>query len=228
MRLFKQLLRSQVLGRSAWLGWGGLLLLCASTAHAQTQFYPLYTDRLVWGDEVLAWRGYVESTAEKRTRPMPTYVPRPAAPQAMAPMPAPAPQLPSQTENALNFYGGQSARATLAQIPQRPSTAAMQPAPAPATRAPKPFTGGTTGPTVSPYLNLYRDEDISDLPNYYTYVRPQFEQQATNNRQAAALGRLQNQVRQATAPAGDGRYGAPGTGHSTHFGNTGRYYNVRR
>lgn len=59
-------------------------------------------------------------------------------------------------------------------------------------------------PTVSPYLNLYRN-NVGPLPNYYSLVRPQLNQQAFNDRvvaqqaqQSATLGVLQSQAAQAT------------------------------
>ena len=64
-------------------------------------------------------------------------------------------------------------------------------------------------PTVSPYLNLFRS-NTGPLPNYYSLVRPQLNQQTFNQQQMiqqtqqnAALGLLQNQVRQSTiSPTG--------------------------
>jgi hypothetical protein len=44
-------------------------------------------------------------------------------------------------------------------------------------------------PTVSPYLNLFR-RDAGPLPNYYSLVRPQLNQQAID------MELLQNQARQ--------------------------------
>jgi hypothetical protein len=46
-------------------------------------------------------------------------------------------------------------------------------------------------PTVSPYLNLLRT-DRGPLPNYYTFVRPQLEQQWTN--QQLQSGIIQNRT----------------------------------
>ena len=43
-----------------------------------------------------------------------------------------------------------------------------------------------SGPTISPYLNLFRDErgSTDEVPSYYTFVRPQMEQQAAYHRAA--------------------------------------------
>jgi hypothetical protein len=61
-------------------------------------------------------------------------------------------------------------------------------------------------PTVSPYLNLFRNNS-GPLPNYYSLVRPQLYQQSYNEQQqyqqtqqAAALNALQTQVQQQQAP----------------------------
>ena len=66
-------------------------------------------------------------------------------------------------------------------------------------------------PTVSPYVNLLRDE-FGGVPNYYSLVRPQLDQQATNNRvatasksQSIAVRRLEEVASGATArPTGSG------------------------
>jgi hypothetical protein len=64
-------------------------------------------------------------------------------------------------------------------------------------------------PTVSPYLNLFRN-NVGPLPNYYSLVRPQINQQAFNTQIAAqqaqqksALNLLQSQpAQQAATPTG--------------------------
>lgn len=64
-------------------------------------------------------------------------------------------------------------------------------------------------PTVSPYLNLFRN-NTGPLPNYYSLVRPQINQLAFNQQQLiqqtqqnASLGLLQNELRQqGTTPTG--------------------------
>lgn len=84
----------------------------------------------------------------------------------------------------------------------------------------KPFTGASSGPTISPYLNLFReDTTTNDLPNYYTFVRPQQRQLEANQQQRQQIQQLQRQVRQAsyTTPATNVAGGA-------RFGDTGRFY----
>jgi hypothetical protein len=66
--------------------------------------------------------------------------------------------------------------------------------------------------TVSPYLNLYRN-DGSRLPNYQTLVRPQLQQQAVNQFQQQEIDRLQTKVAR-----GDERQSLmPKTGHPSRF-----------
>ena len=87
-------------------------------------------------------------------------------------------------------------------------------------------------PTVSPYLNLTRQNNGSGLPNYYAFVRPQQNQQAINQReialrqrQAGQLMRIESTLqRKSTAnPTGVGsRFMVGGTNSS--FLDTSRYY----
>lgn len=103
-----------------------------------------------------------------------------------------------QNRQVLDFYGGRSAVNTLSQMPRR---SAIQPATAgPLQHNGKPFQTASTGPTVSPYLNLFRDErEAGDsIPSYYTIVRPQLEQQATFEQQQREIQQLQRQVQGGT------------------------------
>ena len=100
----------------------------------------------------------------------------------------------NQTRQALEFYGGRAAFQTLSQMPRRSpiqpaSTGQLQ-------HNGKPFQGTSSGPTVSPYLNLFRDERESSeaVPSYYTFVRPQLEQQAAFQQQQREIQQLQRQM----------------------------------
>jgi hypothetical protein len=92
----------------------------------------------------------------------------------------------------------------------------------------KPFANYSPAPTVSPYLNLFR-EDLdgeSDL-NYQTLVQPQLRQQAINERQQRESMEMSSRLQSLGAqsdfnPAGS-RYQPP-TGHQTAFQYYGRYY----
>jgi len=92
----------------------------------------------------------------------------------------------------------------------------------------KPFSNYSAAPTVSPYLNLFR-EDLdgqSDL-NYQTLVQPQLRQQAVNERQQREAFDLSRRL-QAIAAQSDynpaGSTSQPPTGHNTVFMYYGHYY----
>lgn len=93
----------------------------------------------------------------------------------------------------------------------------------------KPFSSVSSGPTVSPYLNLFRsDLDGSGDFNYQTLVRPQFQQLATNQQFQRQNTELSQRVQAISAqsafqnPAGSEQQYP--TGHATAFGYYGRYY----
>jgi hypothetical protein len=171
------------------------------------------------------WQSY-----QAYPQPVGTTTMRPATARPMAPAPLPssatagAMPLPKQTEYALRFFGGESARQTLQQMPQRASSGSYVPANTVA-RAQKPHGNMTRGHTISPWLNLDRPETSGDLPNYFTFVRPQFEQNDVNGRQQRELQSLQRKVQTASynAPT-TSRTGTPATGHASRFGDTGSYY----
>lgn len=83
----------------------------------------------------------------------------------------------------------------------------------------KPFSGVTSTPTISPYLNLFREESGDAAPNYFAFVRPQQQQYEASRQQQEQLNQLQRQVRQAS-------YSAPATGGSgaARYGDTSRFY----
>jgi hypothetical protein len=85
--------------------------------------------------------------------------------------------------------------------------------------AAKPFNMAQGGPTISPYLNLFRDEDQRAAPNYYTFVRPMQDQADATRMQQMQMQQLQRQVQQTSyaAPTGAAAGGA-------RYGDTGRYY----
>jgi len=107
----------------------------------------------------------------------------------------------------------------------------------------RPFTAIKRRPSVSPYLNLFRDEINDTSANYHAYVRPQLEQQRVNDRQRHEVqrsrgqlaGDARGQVRQASAtapinraaPAMRGRP-APSTSNVARFGDTGQFFGGRR
>jgi len=91
----------------------------------------------------------------------------------------------------------------------------------------KPFQNVNRGPTVTPYLQLDTLESSAGVPNYYSRVLPQIQQQQANQTQIAQLRRLQQQVRQANvtgAISNNRNGGVPTTGHSSQFLNVGGYF----
>lgn len=93
----------------------------------------------------------------------------------------------------------------------------------------KPFSSVSSSPTVSPYLNLFREDfDGGGDFNYQTLVRPQFQQLATNQQFQRQNTELSQRVQQISAqsafqnPAGsESQYP---TGHQTAFGYYGSFY----
>ncbi|MGI9429257.1 MAG: hypothetical protein ACR2NM_11410 [Bythopirellula sp.] len=91
----------------------------------------------------------------------------------------------------------------------------------------KPFQHTNRGPTITPYLQLDTLESSVGVPNYYSRVLPQIQQQQVTQAQAIQLRRLQQQVRLAggTAAITGARHGSvPTTGHSSQFLNVGGYF----
>ena len=134
--------------------------------------------------------------------------------------------VPSRARSVIGFYGGQSAAQTLQSMPRRPSLGATSVAPVrPPRPARKPFSTVTRDATVSPYLNLYLEEQGDAAPNYFAFVRPQLQQREQNRQQQAELQRLQRKVQGiTTASAARSSATAPATGHRTRFGDTGQFY----
>ena len=125
----------------------------------------------------------------------------------------------NQTRQALRFYGGGTAYNTLSEMPRRTP---IQPASSGQLQHNgKPFQAASSGPTVSPYLNLFRDErsDSDAAPAYFTMVRPQFEQQAAYQQQQQELQRLQRQVQ-----GGPARAVVPGAGTQARYFDTAQFY----
>ena len=99
----------------------------------------------------------------------------------------------------------------------------------------KPFAGYAPEPTVSPYLNLFREDlDGSSDLNYNTLVRPMLQQQQFNQqlqRQSLELNRrLQAMAAQSDFNPQGSKSQYP-TGHQTVFMYYGHYYpsaNARR
>jgi hypothetical protein len=82
-------------------------------------------------------------------------------------------------------------------------------------------------PTVSPYLNLHRDEENGDgAPNYFAFVRPQLDQIEANRAQQRDIQQLQGQLQSSATVAGP-QYratGLPGTGTPARYMDTAQFY----
>jgi hypothetical protein len=90
----------------------------------------------------------------------------------------------------------------------------------------KPFKHIQQQPTVSPYLNLVRD-DSGAAANYQTLVRPQIEQLNFNRQQELQFDRLDRQFqnfRSESAFPQEGSVDIRETGHTTRFMNRSHYY----
>jgi hypothetical protein len=92
----------------------------------------------------------------------------------------------------------------------------------------KPFTSYSPAPTVSPYLNLFREdlEGGGDL-NYNTLVRPQLQQQQFNQQVQRQNLAVERQLQAFAAQSDFNPQGSTSqlpTGHQTVFRYYGRYY----
>ncbi len=74
-------------------------------------------------------------------------------------------------------------------------------------------------PTVSPYLNLLRQESQVSAPNYQTLVRPQLESRQQASRQQATINRIQARVTNMQGQMAARSRGREGfaTGHPVRF-----------
>ncbi len=160
---------------------------------------------------------------------LPRAFPRPAMQMPVFTRPIVEPQVTSQTKHALGFYGGYAARATLSEQPRR--TRIQASAPRPMFNQAKPFQTVYREPTVSPYLNLHRDDTNNEsAPNYFAFVRPQLDQIDANRVQQRDIQQLRGQV-QATSTVVGPQYRAselPGTGTPARYMDTAQFYSGMR
>ncbi len=148
----------------------------------------------------------------------------PKSPTAISAQPSVS--VPPAAAGVLAYYQSPQATAILGQVPTRPAAIRQ---PQRLVYAPgKPFGNIQREPTVSPYLNLFRDENDDDqVPNYFTLVRPQLEQQQENRSQVRELQKLKQMVRTLEYQQqlnSNSNSGVPSTGHRTRFFDTTGYY----
>jgi hypothetical protein len=72
-------------------------------------------------------------------------------------------------------------------------------------------------PTLSPYLNLSRGNLIGGLPNYFTFVRPEQQQQAINRREQDLRLRQQSEIQQLQFSLREAERQIAPTGHRSWF-----------
>jgi hypothetical protein len=91
----------------------------------------------------------------------------------------------------------------------------------------KPFANYSPGPTVSPYLNLFRVDLGGGNNNYSTLVQPQLRQQQINQQQQQTdiqTSRKLQSIAAESAYNSQGNQQIQPTGHQTVFSYTGNYY----
>jgi hypothetical protein len=160
------------------------------------------------------------------SEPAPAALPRTANP-APQNVPSAEPAITTPSRQAVTFYGGRSALAARSEAP-RSTVSAQSTAPPPSRRGGKPFQNATNRPALSPYLNLFREEkNTTGIPNYYAFVQPQLEQEATSQRQQIQSQRRERQG-QTAADAQPGVAAQSGTGTSAHFMDTAQFYSAWR
>ena len=189
----------------------------AQPGHLQTQVAPVATTP---PEKTLS-----SSATQQRTASVPAF-PRPGIPSPAFSRPLVESQVTNQTRQALDFYGGYAARATLSQLPRR--TPVHTSAPQPMQRQVKPFHTVYHEPAVSPYLNLYREEsDTEAAPNYFAFVRPQLEQIEANRTQQREIQKLRGQMQGGAIPVGGSQNqptSTPGTRVSARYMDTAQFY----
>jgi hypothetical protein len=129
-----------------------------------------------------------------------------------------------QARSVIGYNGSATSSQTVTQMPRRTP---IVPSPRSAHRQGKPFQTMRRDPTISPWLTLDRSEDYVELPNYFTFVRPQLDQLETNRRSQADILHLQREVQSvSTSVVGSqrGSAGVPPTGHTARFMDTAQFY----
>ena len=189
------------------------LAIAPVSAFGQANKPDPYSARILLGSESYTWESVREAAPRVASR-------APIRTQGVAPS---APPIPLGTQRVLDYYGGMQARMALSQMPTRNTGAPAAPTAAPRGSVAKPFNTVVKSPTVSPYLNLYREEQGNGAPNYHSLVRPQQQQFEANQQQAQRLRQLERNIRQASTFASPS-YSPSATAGAARFGDTGRYY----
>jgi len=103
------------------------------------------------------------------------------SPSSIRPGPTRTANIPSPYTSALQNFYGSSSRQVTAQSRQGPD---------------KPFAEYRQAPAVSPYMNLFRTDNLQGtVDNYYTLVKPRIDQRNANVRVKGAIRGLQSTTR---------------------------------
>jgi hypothetical protein len=206
---------------------GGIALVVVGDGAAHAQSTPSY-----WAGDVSLAPSAEDNLNQPKSREIPVAAPPAVSSNIDAPQ-QDGPPLTAQTRQVLDFYGGRSARTALNQIPRStvmPSTPVAS-LPQSTRRPTKPFQDQTERPTLSPYLNLLRDDRASQgIPNYQMFVQPQLEERAAAQRKQIQSERTQRRG-QAVAASPVGQSAEPvqaGTSTAAHFMDTAQFYGAWR
>jgi len=237
-------------------GWCMIATLTASEALGdKPQSTMTFVDRSVRHvDHSVAQAAHVEPVEAPLADPVETPIEEPAllepleAPEPAATLPpppplqtpqldkfeakaaihtTPAPPRPMPTSRpVVRYYVGHSAREAMSRFPRR--TPIEPSGPRLVQRQGKPFQNVERESTISPYLYLEQDDETrQDIPNYFTYVRPQLEQQEANRVQRRAMQQLNGQMQSMSSTAVGPQYQAGrsfGTGAPARFMDTAQFY----
>jgi len=150
---------------------------------------------------------------------------QPQPPRAAPTPPAAEPQLGPAPRQPIRYSGARFMRPTPAVVPRRMQVQLS--APQPVAPRNKPFESAAGRPTISPYLNLFREDTESQVvPDYFTYVRPQLEQQEANLRQQQQLEQIERASQSRPAAVGSQSAGFESASRSlpARFMNTAQFY----
>lgn len=163
--------------------------------------------------------------------PSSAAMPQMVMPPSVATMPTHVPSTGAAMRRPVSLYSGPSARAALTQFPRR-APAQTNPG-RPARRQSKPFQGYRYDhePTLSPYLNLDRDDDEQTVPNYFTFVRPEIQQRETNRMQERELQQMRGQIQTMTSSGTPSQFEmgrSTGNASPARFMDTAQFYGGSR
>ncbi|MEM9186884.1 MAG: hypothetical protein AAGB00_10355 [Planctomycetota bacterium] len=204
------------------------LLAAAAPGAAQSQ-NDIYTLRQELKNDSYLWEPMVKKS-------LPAATPRPVLinPAGRANRGVTRAPLTPAAESVLRFYGRRPAAPARPVAPRRFVSQATFEQPASSESAAdndgRPFRGASSRPTVSAYLELYREEFDEASPNYYAFVRPRLQQEQRSRQQQLELQRLRRrggaprQLGGGQQPTGPRESRAAAAGNASRYGDTGQFY----